>query len=498
MIFFLNGRKIRRGDVYWVSVDGSIGGEIQTGRPAVIVSGDKANETISTVIVAFTTTQGNGHPSHVPVIVGGNRSKVKCDQIRTIAKERLSQFIGTLTDEEMRRVSGALAAAMCIPIASKGVDIEEYASMKAEVDMWKRLYERAMDQLVELKVANDFAVKMTQRNPVVAVEVEETEPPVEVAFEEPTEKVDLNSCTVEDLKKCGCTEVIAKTIIAGRPYKFVSDIRRIPGITNVGYRILEHKVCVAEPEVAEPEVVEVTEKEPAVAVKTVNLNAASSREIVDVLGCNKDYASRIVRYRRENGRFVGWEELKDVKFLPKNFYERHKDQIVFGEYEPEPEPKPVVQQPTEVVNINTASAKEINEKLGLSMTICYSIVGHRKRNGSYKSVEDLKCLPRITEYHLNKFGHLFSVGDEVDEPKQEDNWLDEVEVPTPTPESPAKVNVNTANVTELMNVGFSKPVAGRIVATVKKYGPFRSLDELTQVDGMRGKTLRKLRDKLEV
>lgn len=64
----------------------------------------------------------------------------------------------------------------------------------------------------------------------------------------------------------------------------------------------------------------------------------------------------------------------------------------------------------EKVNINTASAKEISEKTGLSLTIAYSITGVRKRRGyGYKSLDELVGVTRITEGQLKKYGNLLTV-----------------------------------------------------------------------------------------
>lgn len=60
------------------------------------------------------------------------------------------------------------------------------------------------------------------------------------------------------------------------------------------------------------------------------------------------------------------------------------------------------------------------------------------------------------------------------------------------------MNVNNANVYELMRAGLGKSEACRIVNLVKKRGEFSSIDDLTKVDGITGKVLRKVRDKLEV
>ena len=58
--------------------------------------------------------------------------------------------------------------------------------------------------------------------------------------------------------------------------------------------------------------------------------------------------------------------------------------------------------------------------------------------------------------------------------------------------------MNTANIRELMAVGFGKPEAGRILHRIRVRGPFQALEDLLTVDGVTGKDLRKVRDKIEV
>lgn len=455
--FLTDERKVLRGEVWWVCVDDSVGAEQQTGRPALIVSGNKNNEKWPTVIVAYMTQGAMNHNSVVGVNVNGRIERVVCNQLRTIDKQRLTRYVGKVSDSDLRRVSGGLAISMCIPTslgtipAEQNDENEEIISLRAEADMWKRLYERTMDQLVELKVANDLAMKVAQRVvPVIAEQVvgqvaepvaevdEATEPPKEepvVAFEETPEKVDLNSCTSEDLKKCGCTAAMAETIIAGRPYKFVEDLRKIPGITNVAYRILECKVCVEEPAVAEvTEEAEVVET--PVAIEAPVEVAAVTAEIA------------------------------------------------------------------EKVNINTATVKEMVEKLDLSQAYAYKINGHRNKHGHFIALEEIVEYKVISRPAYEKIKDRITIGEA--EPEVEENWLDNVKLPQPPSEEEAapteepKLNVNTAKPAELMALGFSKAVASRIAAHVKKFGPYRNLDELLEIEGMRGKTLRKLRDKLEV
>jgi competence protein ComEA len=63
----------------------------------------------------------------------------------------------------------------------------------------------------------------------------------------------------------------------------------------------------------------------------------------------------------------------------------------------------------------------------------------------------------------------------------------------------AKVNVNTADEAGLLTVkGIGKAKAKAIIEYREKNGPFKSLDELTKIKGIKGKSLQKLKDQLTV
>ncbi len=85
----------RRGEVYWVQLDPTIGTEIAKTRPAVIISNDIGNEYSARVIVAAVTSQhlDRIYPFEVLVEAGegglAQRSKVLLDQIRSVDKRRL-------------------------------------------------------------------------------------------------------------------------------------------------------------------------------------------------------------------------------------------------------------------------------------------------------------------------------------------------------------------------------------------------------------------------
>ena len=100
---------IRRGEVWWVSFDPSLGGEIRKTRPAVVVSNNAANLALNRVVViALTSNTQRVYPWEALVSVGDRESKAMADQITTADKQRLRDRIGMLSLNDMRAVENAI------------------------------------------------------------------------------------------------------------------------------------------------------------------------------------------------------------------------------------------------------------------------------------------------------------------------------------------------------------------------------------------------------
>lgn len=107
---------MKRGEVWWVEFDPSVGSEIRKKRPAVIVSNNAANRNLARVVVIpLTSNTGRQYPGEAVVMVDGQSSKAMADQIMAADKSRLKSQLGELSKADMLAVEDAIKVHLALP-----------------------------------------------------------------------------------------------------------------------------------------------------------------------------------------------------------------------------------------------------------------------------------------------------------------------------------------------------------------------------------------------
>jgi mRNA interferase MazF len=99
----------RRGEVWWVSLDPTVGSEITKTRPCVVLTNNILNERRRTlIIVPLSSSARSNPPLLVGVTCGGREVTAVIDQIRAVSKRRLQSRLGEISTEQLESVEMAL------------------------------------------------------------------------------------------------------------------------------------------------------------------------------------------------------------------------------------------------------------------------------------------------------------------------------------------------------------------------------------------------------
>ena len=95
---------MKRGEIWLVNLDPTIGSEIKKTRPCVIVSPPELNQHLRTVMMAPMTSKGFAAPFRVPVTHAGTKGLIVLDQLRSVDKQRLVKKSGQVSAKTLGTV----------------------------------------------------------------------------------------------------------------------------------------------------------------------------------------------------------------------------------------------------------------------------------------------------------------------------------------------------------------------------------------------------------
>lgn len=144
---------VLRGDIYFVAPGGNFcGSEQKPNRPGIVVSNDLANKHSPNVEMVFLTSQEKKPlPTHVDIIAKVP-STALCENIQTVSKDRLGDFLKSCTTSEMKKIDEALLISLGMEAPEPIGGIEEStpqvaAHIEVERNIYKSLYEQLLDRI---------------------------------------------------------------------------------------------------------------------------------------------------------------------------------------------------------------------------------------------------------------------------------------------------------------------------------------------------------------
>lgn len=140
---------IKRGDIYFIrDTRQSIGSEQRADRPAVIVSNNANNKHSGVYEVVYMTTQPKTDlPTHFITNSSLRTSTVLCEQINSIYEDRIGEWIGTLTPEELKQLDKCLAVSVGIDAEAP---TESLRQQLAEAEARQQAAEKQMQTYKEM------------------------------------------------------------------------------------------------------------------------------------------------------------------------------------------------------------------------------------------------------------------------------------------------------------------------------------------------------------
>jgi mRNA interferase MazF len=93
---------VKRGEIWLVNLDPTVGSEVRKSRPCVVISPGEMHDHLRTVIVAPMTTGSRPAPFRIPVAHAGKEGLILLDQVRTVDKVRLASHFGKISPRTLK------------------------------------------------------------------------------------------------------------------------------------------------------------------------------------------------------------------------------------------------------------------------------------------------------------------------------------------------------------------------------------------------------------
>lgn len=167
---------IRRGEIFYIARGGATNGSEQfADRPAVVVSNDENNKHSGVIEVVYMTTQPKTDlPTHVTVRSTGRLSTVLCEQVSSVSTDRVNNYIGQVSEQEMKNIDIALM--ISLQLSGGGKTSKQYnetiQKQQEEIEYYRNKIQAMQQSLEEKKTEKPQEAAEETSEIVVRLETE--------------------------------------------------------------------------------------------------------------------------------------------------------------------------------------------------------------------------------------------------------------------------------------------------------------------------------------
>ncbi len=167
---------IRRGEIFYIARGGTTNGSEQfADRPAVVVSNDENNKHSGVIEVVYMTTQPKTDlPTHVTVRSTGRLSTVLCEQVSSVSTDRVNNYIGQVSEQEMKNIDIALM--ISLQLSGGGKTSKQYnetiQKQQEEIEYYRNKIQAMQQSLEEKKTEKQQEAAGETSEIVVRLETE--------------------------------------------------------------------------------------------------------------------------------------------------------------------------------------------------------------------------------------------------------------------------------------------------------------------------------------
>ena len=167
---------IRRGEIFYIARGGATNGSEQfADRPAVVVSNDENNKHSGVIEVVYMTTQPKTDlPTHVTVRSTGRLSTVLCEQVSSVSTDRVNNYIGQVSEQEMKNIDIALM--ISLQLSGGGKTSKQYnetiQKQQEEIEYYRNKIQAMQQSLEEMETEKPQEAAGEATETVVRLETE--------------------------------------------------------------------------------------------------------------------------------------------------------------------------------------------------------------------------------------------------------------------------------------------------------------------------------------